>query len=91
MFEYMFDRFIDPANGIGYLESSNLVNIPIYEKFGFRAVRDVYLYGDLDDDVEPDQCRMDIMVRGVHGEKWKYLDDARQKFNYAVPENSKLH
>ncbi|GME89492.1 unnamed protein product [Ambrosiozyma monospora] len=92
MFEYMAERFIDPVAGIGYLESSNLTNTSIYEKFGFKPVLDVNFNGDLavGDDDEPDHCRMDIMVRGVRGGKWKYLDDARRKFNYVVPDYSKL-
>jgi hypothetical protein len=85
VFEYMFQEHIDPTGANAYLESSSVVNFPIYEKFGFRAVRDIWL-GDKND--PSDSARMDVMIRGPKGETWKYLDVAREKFNYEVHENS---
>lgn len=85
IFEYMFDNFIDPVGANAYLESSSIANFPIYEKFGFRAVRDIWL-GDKEDPI--DKARMDIMIRGPKGEDWKYIDETRAKFNYEIHENS---
>ncbi|ODV85711.1 hypothetical protein CANARDRAFT_197886 [[Candida] arabinofermentans NRRL YB-2248] len=66
IFEHMFENYIDPANASAYLESSSLVNIPIYEKFGFRAVADIWL-GDKNN--KDDNARMDVMLRALSDEK----------------------
>lgn len=85
MFEHIFKHYIDPTDGITYLESSSVANFPIYEKFGFRAVKDIWL-GDPNDPV--DKARMDVMIRGPHGDEWKYLHQSREKWNYKVHPNS---
>lgn len=84
MFDYIFNNYIDPNNSITYLESSALRNLPIYERFGFRAVNDIYL-GEKGTD---DCARMDVMIRGPKGEKWEYLEEARKIYNYQVPDIS---
>lgn len=83
LFEHTFREYIDPSNSLAYLESSSLTNLPIYEKFGFRAVSDIWL-GDQNDPV--DKARMDVMVRGPKGEAWEFLDQTRAKFNYTIPD-----
>lgn len=88
MFNHTFEKYIDPINSITYLESSAIRNLPIYERFGFRAVTDIYL-GDKEDP-QGDNARMDVMVRGPKGETWKYLEETRRKYGYAVPEASVL-
>lgn len=85
MFDYVFNHYIDPMNANTYLESSAVRNLPIYEKFGFRAVSDIWL-GDKEDPV--DKARMDIMIRGPNGSEWKYLKESREKFGYIIPEVS---
>lgn len=87
IFDHVFENYVDRDNAITYLESSNLVNTPIYEKFGFRAVCDIWL-GDKND--ESDRARMDIMIRGPQGAEWKYLEEVRKERAYVVPENSVL-
>lgn len=87
MFEYMFKTYIDPRNSISYLESSALRNIPIYEKFGFRAVSDEWL-GDKNAPV--DKARMDVMIRGPEGKEWKYLEETRKRRKYDIPECSRM-
>ncbi|ODQ78032.1 hypothetical protein BABINDRAFT_172492 [Babjeviella inositovora NRRL Y-12698] len=70
MLEYMFETHIDKENKLTYLESSSAVNIPIYEKFGFRWVRDMII-GD-ENDPNGDFARLNVMVRGnkaLHDEK----------------------
>lgn len=85
MFDHVFDNYIDPMGANAYLESSAIRNLPIYERFGFRAINAVWL-GDRDDPV--DKARMDIMIRGPRGEKWRYLEETREKDGYIVPEVS---
>lgn len=87
IFDYMFDNRIDPTNSLSYLESSALRNVPIYEHFGFRCVADEWL-GNKDD--PSDRARMDVMIRGPHGEEWKYLEQVRQDRGYEIPSSSKL-
>ncbi|KAF6015621.1 hypothetical protein HII12_000781 [Brettanomyces bruxellensis] len=86
-FGYMFKNYIDPRNSISYLESSALRNIPIYERFGFRAVADEWL-GDKNAPV--DKARMDVMIRGPQGKTWKYLEATRKRREYEIPECSQL-
>lgn len=85
MLDYIFDNYIDPANSLTYLESSAIRNLPIYERFGFRAVADIWL-GDIEHPV--DKARMDVMVRGPKGKQWEYLEEARKMMNYEIPEAS---
>jgi len=85
IFEHIFTNYIDPMNSCTYLESSSLNNFPIYEKFGFRAVADIWL-GDTSDLV--DKARMDVMIRGPKGKQWEYLEETRKIMNYDVPEQS---
>lgn len=85
MFEHMFRNYADPANACCYLESSSKRNFPIYEKFGFRAVADIWL-GDKEDPV--DKARMDVMIRGPQGAEWAYLDATRERRGYVVPQES---
>jgi len=86
-FDFMFKNYIDPRNSISYLESSALRNIPIYERFGFRAVADEWL-GDKNAAV--DKARMDVMIRGPKGETWKFLEETRKRRGYEIPECSNL-
>lgn len=85
MFEHVFQQYIDPSDGLTYLESSSVNNFPIYEKFGFRAVKDIWL-GDLEDPV--DNARMDVMIRGPRGTEWEHLHESREKWGYEVHLNS---
>lgn len=85
MFEYTFQNHIDKRNSLTYLESSAIANLPIYEKFGFKATADIWL-GDKEDPV--DKARMDIMIRGPKGEEWKYLRETRERQGYTVPSAS---
>lgn len=87
LFNYVFENYIDVNHSLTYLESSSLKNIPIYEKFGFRPVSDIWL-GDKEDPV--DRARMDVMIRGVNGEKWEFLDEVREIEKYVIPEISVL-
>lgn len=84
MFDYVFQNYIDPMNSLTYLESSAIRNLPIYERFGFRAVNAIYL-GDTKTD---DHARMDVMIRGPQGETWKYLNKAREEYGYVIPDAS---
>lgn len=63
MFEFMFEEYIDRDQALAYLESSAMTNIPIYERFGFKQVRDIYL----GQKGEEDSARMDVMVRQPKG------------------------
>ncbi|CDK27296.1 unnamed protein product [Kuraishia capsulata CBS 1993] len=88
IFEYMFSNYIDKNGFVSYLESSSLKNLPIYEKFGFRCVSDIWL----GDKTNPkDSARMDVMVRGVKGEKWEQHDHVRKTRSYEPPKECALH
>lgn len=84
IFDFIINNYVDPKGSLIYLESSAIRNLPIYERFGFRAINDIYL-GDVNTD---DHARMDVMIRGPNGKPWKYLEQAREKYNYVIPEES---
>ncbi|QPG74776.1 hypothetical protein FOA43_002110 [Brettanomyces nanus] len=83
--DYMFKNYIDPKDSITYLESSALRNVPIYERFGFRCVADEWL-GDKNATI--DKARMDVMIRGPKGKKWKFLEETRKRRGYVIPDES---
>lgn len=68
MFDYMFQNHIDNKGYLSYLESSSMTNIPIYEKFGYKLVKQVTL-GD-PADKSKDFAELEIMVRGPMGKEW---------------------
>ncbi|KAI3402494.2 hypothetical protein KGF56_004735 [Candida oxycetoniae] len=72
LFDFMFENYIDKNQGnLTYLESSSIKNLPIYEKFGFHLVEDIYLGNKFEGAVEgKDYVVMNIMVRGIHGHNW---------------------
>ncbi|ODQ81393.1 hypothetical protein BABINDRAFT_34197 [Babjeviella inositovora NRRL Y-12698] len=76
LLEYMYDHYIDPQEATCYLESSHPRNRPIYEKLGFTFVKMIFVGNPncKHDDLRICTCEktltMDIMVRGVGGEKW---------------------
>ncbi|KAH3660241.1 hypothetical protein OGAPHI_007446 [Ogataea philodendri] len=82
LMDYMFTNHIDPANSITYLESSAIKNLPIYSRFDFVPVADIWL-GDKND--KNDSARMDVMVRGPQGKPWKFIDETRERTGYVVP------
>ncbi|GMM29072.1 hypothetical protein DAMA08_017880 [Martiniozyma asiatica (nom. inval.)] len=82
IFEWMFQNYIDKNNSVAYLESSSVNNFPIYEKFGFKPVADIWL-GDKNDPV--DSARMDVMIRGPNGSTWEYLEETRIRREYTIP------
>ncbi|ODV96248.1 hypothetical protein PACTADRAFT_49630 [Pachysolen tannophilus NRRL Y-2460] len=84
MFDFMFENYIDKNNSISYLESSAIINIPIYTKFGFQPVKDIWL-GDKNDP-NRDCARMDVMVRGARGKQWNKLNQIRTSCNYQIPD-----
>ncbi|OWB84671.1 hypothetical protein B5S33_g3321 [[Candida] boidinii] len=86
MFDYVFTNYIDKDNCLTYLESSNYVNTPIYERFQFAPAADIWL-GDLEH--KDDKARMDVMIRGVQGKPYERLEEIRKEYNYVIPDNSK--
>ncbi|ODV60533.1 GNAT family N-acetyltransferase ASCRUDRAFT_91831 [Ascoidea rubescens DSM 1968] len=80
LINYMFKHYIDNNNYLTYLESSATSNIPIYKKFGFEHITDVYVYNHNSDlslerinntnskvingKLGVNYGRLDIMVRG---------------------------
>lgn len=81
IFDYMYTQFINKENALCYLESSNTVNVPIYKKFGFEPVRDIWL-GSLED--KEDSAMMTVMIRGRNGAPWPRIEEVRQSSNYKL-------
>ncbi|CAK9440100.1 uncharacterized protein LODBEIA_P42000 [Lodderomyces beijingensis] len=72
MFSYMFENYVDTGAGsLTYLESSSVVNIPIYEKFGFHVVENIMLGEKFEGAVEGEHFAvMNVMIRGIKGHDW---------------------
>lgn len=69
MFDFMFENYIDKKGCLSYLESSSSANIPIYEKFGYKLVKQIVLGDPVDKD--KDFAAFEIMVRGPMGKQWE--------------------
>lgn len=74
LLEYVYDNYIDINGEICYLESSHPRNRGIYEKLGFTYIKTVdvgHVNCDCDSECEEKPLRMDLMVRGEQGSRWR--------------------